>query len=115
MVFCSKEKGSETEKIRGGGNNKKKQPKPPFSWLPSVSVLQSRACVHLVDGPNPERFAKAQIKRDKDLTHHFLWFLKKPKLYGRGFANPIQPLLPTRASAPPRDPKRAVLMTHRDG
>lgn len=81
-------------KNKGGGDNKKKQPKPPFSRLPSMSMLQSRACVHLVDGPNPERFAKAQIKREKDLTHHFLWFLKNLSYMARALQIQSNPFFP---------------------
>lgn len=62
------------------------------------------------DGPNPERFARAQIKRDKDLTHHFLWSLKSLNYMAMAFQIQSNPSFP--AGACPAT--RAVRMTHGD-
>lgn len=116
VVFCSKWKGRETEKM---WRVRKKQQKrnsnhPSHSYL--VCPRSRPRLVQIRDGPNPGRFAKAQEKRDKDLTHHFLCFFFKNLSYMAG-ALQIQsnPFFPTRVSAPPREQKRAVLMTQRDG
>jgi len=45
--------------------------------------------VHDRGGPSPERLAKVKIKWDKDLNHHFLWFLKE--LSSTAWALQMQP------------------------
>lgn len=102
MVFCSRQKWRDIENMKGvggvgGWGYKKKQPKPPFPQLPAASMLQSRVCIDQkwIQSRkvcwSPDKMGWGS---DSPLPLGF----EKPKLYGQGFAAPIQPLLPARVS-----------------